>query len=102
MQPNLKMIQQMQARLAQLQEELAATVVEGTAGGGAVRVEVNGLRAVQRVKIDPSVLDPDDVELLEDMIVAAINEAMKRAEEQASQKLGAITGGLGLKLPGLM
>jgi DNA-binding YbaB/EbfC family protein len=102
MQPNLKMIQQMQARLAQLQEELAATVVEGTAGGGAVRVEVNGLRAVQRVKIDPAVLDPDDVELLEDMIVAAINEAMKRAEEQASQKLGSLTGGLGLKLPGLM
>ena len=102
MQPNLKMIQQMQARLAQLQEELAATVVEGTAGGGAVRVEVNGLRAVQRVKIDPAVLDPDDVELLEDLIVAAINEAMKRAEEQASQKLGALTGGLGLKLPGLM
>lgn len=102
MQPNLKMIQQMQARLAQLQEELAATVVEGTAGGGAVRVEVNGLRAVQRVKIDPAVLDPDDVELLEDLIVAAINEAMKRVEEQASQKLGALTGGLGLKLPGLM
>lgn len=100
MQPNRKMIQQMQNQLLKMQEELAQTVVEGTAGGGAVRVEVNGMRQVQAVHIDPDAVDPEDIGLLEDMILAAINEAMTRAEEAAAQKMGALTGGLGI--PGLM
>ena len=100
MQPNMKMLQQMQNRLLKMQEELAATTVEGTAGGGAVRVEVNGMRAVQAVKIAPEAVDPNDVEMLEDMILAAITEAMTKAEEMANSKMGSITGGL--NIPGLM
>lgn len=100
MQPNMKMIQQMQNRLAKMQEELAETTVEGTAGGGAVRIQVDGLRAVKGVKIDPEAVDPEDIEILEDMVLAAINEAMKQAEDLAAQKMGAITGGI--KIPGLM
>ncbi|HET9017051.1 MAG TPA: YbaB/EbfC family nucleoid-associated protein [Thermomicrobiaceae bacterium] len=100
MQPNMKMLQQMQNRLLKMQEELANTTVEGTAGGGAVRVAVNGMRAVQGVKIAPEAVDPNDVEMLEDMILAAISEAMTKAEELANSKMGAITGGL--NIPGLM
>ncbi len=100
MQPNMKMLQQMQNRIQKMQEELEETTVEGTAGGGAVRVSVNGLRTVQSVKIDPDAVDPQDIEMLEDMVLAAIQEAMKSAEDLASQKMGAITGGI--NIPGLM
>ena len=100
MQPNMKMIQQMQSRMMKIQEELEETVVEGTAGGGVVRAEVNGHRALRSVKIDPSAVDPDDVELLEDMIVAAVQDAMDKAARIAEDKMSALTGGL--KIPGLM
>ncbi|MGA7673039.1 MAG: YbaB/EbfC family nucleoid-associated protein [Nitrolancea sp.] len=100
MQPNMKMLQQMQNRIQKMQQELEETTVEGTAGGGAVRVAVNGLRTVQSVKIDPDAVDPKDIEMLEDMVLAAIQEAMKSAEDLASQKMGAITGGI--NIPGLM
>ncbi|HEU5423665.1 MAG TPA: YbaB/EbfC family nucleoid-associated protein [Nitrolancea sp.] len=100
MQPNMKMLQQMQNKIMKMQEELGQTTVEGTAGGGAVTVTVNGLRNVQGVKIAPEAVDPEDVEMLEDMILAAIQDAMTRAEELATQKMGAITGGL--NIPGLM
>lgn len=100
MQPNMKMLQQMQNRIQKMQQELEETTVEGTAGGGAVRVSVNGLRTVTSVKIDPDAVDPSDIEMLEDMVLAAIQEAMKSAEDLASQKMGAITGGI--KIPGLM
>ena len=100
MQPNMKMLQQMQNRIQKMQQELEETTVEGTAGGGAVKVSVNGLRAVQAVKIDPAAVDPEDIEMLEDMVLAAIQEAMKSAEDLASQKMGAITGGI--NIPGLM
>ncbi len=100
MQPNMKMLQQMQNRIQKMQQELEETTVEGTAGGGAVKVSVNGLRAVQSVKIDPDAVDPQDIEMLEDMVLAAIQEAMKSAEDLASQKMGAITGGI--NIPGLM
>jgi DNA-binding YbaB/EbfC family protein len=98
-QPNMRMIQQMQNRIQKIQEELGETVVEGTAGGGMVTVQVNGLKAVQSVKISPEAIDPTDVELLEDMIVAAINDAMQNAEELSAEKMSAITGGI--KIPGL-
>ncbi len=100
MQPNMKMLQQMQNRIQKMQQELEETTVEGTAGGGAVKVSVNGLRTVQAVKIDPAAVDPEDIEMLEDMVLAAIQEAMKSAEDLASQKMGAITGGI--NIPGLM
>jgi nucleoid-associated protein EbfC len=98
-QPNMRMIQQMQNRIAKIQEELGETIVEGTAGGGMVTVQVNGLKAVQGVKIQPDAVDPEDVEMLEDLIVAAINDAMNNAETLASDKMSAITGGL--NIPGL-
>lgn len=100
MQPNMKMIQQMQNRMMKIQQELEETVVEGTAGGGVVKVEVNGQRAMQSIKIDPSAVDPEDVEMLEDLVVAAVQDAMDKASKLAEDKMGALTGGM--KIPGLM
>lgn len=100
MQPNMKMIQQMQNRLAKIQQELEETTVEGTAGGGVVRAEVTGQRTLRGIKIDPSAVDPDDVELLEDMIVAAVQDAMDRAQKLAEDKMSVLTGGM--RIPGLM
>jgi DNA-binding YbaB/EbfC family protein len=100
MQPNMKMIQQMQNRLAKIQQELEETTVEGTAGGGVIRAEVTGQRALRSIKIDPSAVDPEDVELLEDMIVAAVQDAMERAQKLAEDKMSVLTGGM--RIPGLM
>lgn len=97
---NMKMVQQMQNRIMKIQEELANTVVEGTAGGGVVTVRVNGQREFKGIKIDPSAVDPNDVEMLEDLITAAINDAMEKAKALGEEKLGALTGGL--RIPGLM
>jgi DNA-binding YbaB/EbfC family protein len=97
---NMKMIQQMQNRLEKIQRELAETVIEGTAGGGVVKVQVTGAREFHGIKIDPSAVDPDDVEMLEDLITAAVQDAMARATATAEDKMGALTGGM--KLPGLM
>jgi DNA-binding YbaB/EbfC family protein len=98
----LKQIEQMQANMARAQEELEDETVEGTAGGGAVVVTMNGHQAVLSLTIDPEFVDPEDVETLQDAILAAINDAQRKAQEMAQQKLGAVTGGLsGLGLPGL-
>ena len=97
---NMKMIQQMQNRLEKIQRELAETVVEGTAGGGVATARVNGQREFQGISIDPSTVDPDDVEMLEDLITAAIQDAMTKAAAAAETKMGALTGGM--KIPGLM
>ncbi|CAA9549944.1 MAG: Nucleoid-associated protein YaaK [uncultured Thermomicrobiales bacterium] len=97
--PNMKMIQQMQNRLAKIQDELAETVVEGTAGGGVVTALVTGAKAFRQIKIDPSAVDPEDVELLEDLITAAIQDAMAKAEALSEEKMSALTGGL--KIPGM-
>jgi DNA-binding YbaB/EbfC family protein len=99
MQPNMRMIQEMQQRIQQAQSDLANTIVEGTAGGGMVTVQVTALKSMQAIKISPEVVDPTDVELLEDLIVAAINDAMANAENVASDAMSAITGGI--KIPGL-
>jgi nucleoid-associated protein EbfC len=98
-QPNMKMIQQMQQRLMKAQEELGNESVEGTAGGGAVTITMNGHKQVQSVKIDPAAVDPDDVETLEEMVLTAISDASAKAEQLAAQRMGALTGGL--KIPGL-
>ncbi|CAN5288989.1 MAG: YbaB/EbfC family nucleoid-associated protein [Chloroflexota bacterium] len=100
MQPSMKMIQQMQNKMAKIQEELEDTYVEGTAGGGVVTATANGQRALLSVKIDPSAVDPDDVEMLEDLILAAVQDAMEKASALAEDKMGALTGGM--KIPGLM
>jgi DNA-binding YbaB/EbfC family protein len=95
----MRQMQQMQERLAKIQEGLNSEMVEGTAGGGAVSVTMNGHQKVQLVSIDPSVVDPDDVEMLQDLVLAAFNDAQARAQQLAESRLGAITGGL--KIPGL-
>ena len=96
---NMKMIQQMQNRLVKIQQELEETVVEGSAGGGVVTAQVTGSRAFRGIKIDPSAVDPDDVEMLEDLITAAIQDAMNRTATLAEERMSALTGGI--KIPGL-
>jgi nucleoid-associated protein EbfC len=96
---NIKMVQQMQNRLMKIQQELAETTIEGTAGGGVVTVQVNGQREFLGIKIDPSAVDPDDVEMLEDLISAAVKDAMDKAAAISEDRLGALTGGM--KIPGL-
>ncbi|HZR92427.1 MAG TPA: YbaB/EbfC family nucleoid-associated protein [Gaiellaceae bacterium] len=100
----LRQAQQMQAQMAKVQEELANETVEASAGGGLVTVKATGAGQVSEVKIDPKAIDPDDPELLEDMVLAAVNEALRSAQSLAQSKMGAATGlgdlgGLGL--PGL-
>ena len=95
----LKQAQQLQARMAKIQEELGAETVEGSAGGGVVTVVATGHQVVQSIRIQPEAVDPDDVAMLEDLVLAAVNEALEKARTLASQKMGALTGGM--KLPGL-
>jgi len=97
---DMKSIQKMQQRLEKMQQELAETMIEGSAGGGAVTARVTGAREFAGIKIEPSAVDPDDVEMLEDLITVAIQDAMAKAATVAEQKMGALTGGL--KIPGLM
>ena len=97
---NMRLLQQMQERMMKAQEELGNEVVEGTAGGGAVTIVMTGHQKIQSVTIDPEVVDPTDVEMLQDLVAAAINEAVEKSHELASKRLGALTGGL--KIPGLM
>ena len=94
-----KMAREMQANMAKAQEELAAATVEGTAGGGAVVVVLTGTQDVKSVKIQKDAVDPDDVETLQDLVVAAFTDALKKSRELAAQRLGSVTGGL--KIPGM-
>ncbi len=95
-----RQMQQMQNRLAKIQEELGSETVEASVGGGVVTITMTGHQQVESVKIDPDVVDPEDVETLQDLMVAAFNEALKKSQELASTRLGALTGGM--KIPGLM
>lgn len=98
----MQQMQKMQAEMARMQEELAQQEIEATAGGGMVKAVVTGAQELKRVEINPDAVDPDDVELLQDMVVAAVNEALRQSQEMAAQKMGALTGGLGgMGLPGL-
>jgi DNA-binding YbaB/EbfC family protein len=94
-----RMAQQMQAEMARVQDELERMTLEGSAGGGAVKAVVTGKQELVSVTIDPTVVDPDDVEMLQDLVTAAVNEALRSARQQAEQKLSAVTGGL--RIPGL-
>jgi nucleoid-associated protein EbfC len=90
-----QMAQKMQKEMAKIQEELGQTMVEGTAGGGAIKVTMNGHREVQGVTLSPEVVDPDDVEMLQDLLMAAIADASKKASELAEKRMGPLTSGLG-------
>jgi len=92
----MKQAQKMQEQLAAAQQELASRRFEGTAGGGVVTAVVSGAQELLEVEIDPSVVDPDDTEMLQDLIVAAVNQAMKAAVDAAGDQLGGLTGGLDL------
>jgi nucleoid-associated protein EbfC len=94
-----KMAREMQANMAKAQEELAAATVEGTAGGGAVVVVLTGTQDAKSVKIQKDAVDPEDVETLEDLVLAAFTNALKKSRELAAQRLGSVTGGL--KIPGM-
>jgi len=95
----MKQVKKMQAQMEKAQEELAQRTFEGTAGGGVVTVVVNGKKEVQQVLIKPEAVDPEDVEMLQDLIVAASNDALKKVDEAVASDLGKITGGL--NIPGL-
>lgn len=95
----MRQAQQLQARLAKAQEEIEEQRVEASAGGGAVKAVATGKQAIESIVIDPSAVDPDDVELLQDMVLAAVNEALAKSQEMANEKIGALTGGL--KIPGM-
>jgi DNA-binding YbaB/EbfC family protein len=98
----LQQVQDMQAQMAQAQEELANETVEASAGGGMVTVKATGALEVTEIKIAPEAIDPDDPELLADMVLAAVNEALRSAQSLAESKLGGALGGMkGLGLPGL-
>ena len=103
MQQLLKQAQKMQQDMMAAQEQLKDETVEASAGGGMVTVVVSGDLAVKSIKIDPDAIDPDDPEMLADLVLAAVNEGLRSAQEMAIAKLGGITGGLGggLGLPGL-
>jgi hypothetical protein len=94
----LKQAQKMQQRLLEVQQELKQRVVEGSAGGGMVRVAVNGEQQVLSVKVDPQAVSPEDLELLEDMVLAAVNQALEKARQMAQEEMAKVTGGL--QLPG--
>ncbi|GIP50895.1 YbaB/EbfC family nucleoid-associated protein [Paenibacillus sp. DXFW5] len=95
----MKQVKKMQEQMLKAQEELASKTVEGTAGGGVVTVEVNGHKKVLALTIKPEAVDPDDVEMLQDLVLTAVNDALTKAEELANQDMGKFTGGM--KIPGL-
>jgi DNA-binding YbaB/EbfC family protein len=96
----MQQAQKLQAQLLKAQEELASLIVEASSGGGAVTVTMNGQQQILSVKIAKEVVNPEDVEMLEDMVLTAVKEAQAKAQEVAAKKMGGLTGGL--KIPGLM
>ena len=95
----MKQAQKMQAQIAKVQEELAGKTIEASSGGGMVSVVVNGKQEVVSIKIEPEVIDANDKEMLQDLVVAAVNEALRKSQEMVSEEMGKITGGL--QIPGL-
>ena len=95
----MRQAQELQAKLAKAQQELAEATIEASSGGGAVKVIVNGQQQVLSVKISPEAIEPDDVEMLEDLVMTAVNEALNKAQEMAAKRMGKLTGGL--NIPGL-
>ena len=98
MQSMMKQAQKMQKQMEKKQEELASRTIEVTSGGGAIKVVVTGKRELTEIKIDPSVIDPDDVEMLEDLVMSAVNEGIRQADEMQQKEMSELTGGA---MPGL-
>ena len=96
MQNMMRQAQQMQQKMQQLQAEVEQREVEATAGGGVVRVVATGKKTIQSIEIKPEAVDPDDVEMLEDLVMAAVNEALSKADEMMQQEMGKVTGGMNL------
>jgi len=96
----MKKMQKLQGEMAKMQEELKKRTLEVSAGGGAVKVVINGEKQIQSLKIDPAAVDPADIEMLEDLVSAAINEAVKKVDDMTAQEMGKLTGGLNLP-PGM-
>ncbi|MDD5397482.1 MAG: YbaB/EbfC family nucleoid-associated protein [Dehalococcoidia bacterium] len=97
---NLRQIQELQAKMLKAQEELGRTEVEVTAGGGAIKIVINGHQQFQSITISPEVVNPEEVDFLQDLVLAACNEAVQKSQELATQNMSKLTGGL--KIPGLM
>jgi nucleoid-associated protein EbfC len=97
----MRQAQKLQGQMTKLQEELATRTVEGSAGGGMITVVANGKQEIASVKIDREVVDPQDVEMLQDLVMAAVNDALKKSQEMVSGEMGKLTGGLSLNIPGL-
>ena len=97
----LQQAQQLQERLANVQQELATRTVEASSGGGMVTATVNGKLEVISIRIEPSLLDSKDVDMLQDLVVAAVNEGIRSAQRLVADEMGKVTGGLGIKLPGM-
>ncbi|MCF8010158.1 MAG: YbaB/EbfC family nucleoid-associated protein [Clostridiales bacterium] len=95
----MKQVQKMQSDMAKMQEELAKRTLESTAGGGAVKVVANGKQEIVSIEIQPEAVDPEDVEMLQDLILSAVNDALKQAQDMANQEMNKITGGM--NIPGL-
>jgi len=95
----MRQAQELQAKLAKAQQELANATIEVSSGGGAVKVTINGQQEIKEIKISPEAINPEDVEMLEDLVLAAVKEAITKSQELAAQRLGKLTGGL--KIPGL-
>ena len=96
----MKQAQQLQARMLKMQEELAGRTVESAVGGGVIRVVANGRQQILSVHIEREVVDPNDVEMLQDLVLAAVNDALSKSQEMVSTEMGKLTGGL--KMPGLI
>ncbi len=96
----MKQAQSFQKKMADMQKELAERVVEGTSGGGMVKVQINGAQEVLSVKIDPEVVDPDDVDMLEDLVTTAVAQAARKAKDMSEAEMKKLTGSMGLP-PGL-
>ncbi|MBI5018523.1 MAG: YbaB/EbfC family nucleoid-associated protein [Deltaproteobacteria bacterium] len=95
----LRQAQEMQKKMAQIQAELGTRIIEASAGGGMVRVVANGKQEILSITIDPEVVNRDDVEMLQDLVLAAVNEAVKKSQELVTGEMGKVAGGLGLNLP---
>ncbi|MBC2712253.1 MAG: YbaB/EbfC family nucleoid-associated protein [Desulfosarcina sp.] len=96
----MKQAQKLQSKMQRMQEELAGKTVETSAGGGMITVVANGAQQVVSIKIEKEVVDPDDVEMLQDLVLAAVNDALAKSQEMVSAEMGKLTGGM--KIPGLM
>ena len=96
----MKQAQKMQAKIMKIQDEMAERSVEASAGGGMVTVTANGKQEILSIRIEPEVVDPEDVEMLQDLVAAAVNEALKKAQEMVAEEMAKVTGGM--QLPGMM